>query len=239
MTSPEVAKASYHHGNLSAALVAIASKAVRSGGAATFSLRHAAGEAEVTPSAVYKHFKSKSALLAAVATQGFQLLGQRVAAAQTSVREDKKLTAVGLAYVAFAADEPQLFSLMFGPSGPGAARDSIRSPRGGAFDALRIGIARSLGISEQDVSPADLALAWAAAHGAARLVTDGLWKRDDPRITMAITRAVGAILKGAPKARGAHSMQQGKELNPIDRKPLRPAPQQSARASQQRKRPSK
>jgi AcrR family transcriptional regulator len=183
----------YHHGNLRAVLMAVAEDAVRGGGIATFSLRDAARQAGVTPGAVYKHFSSKGALLGALAAHGFDLLGQRVAEAQSIANHNDRLAAVGLAYVAFAADEPNLFSLMFGPSGPGAVRDSIAQPRGGAFDALRSAIADRQGIAPDDVSTADLALAWATAHGAARLVTDGLWKRDDARIAMAIDKACMAI----------------------------------------------
>jgi AcrR family transcriptional regulator len=185
---------SYHHGNLGVALIDAARVAVRGGGVATFSLRDAARQAGVTPGAVYKHFASKGALLAAVATAGFEDLGQRVAAAQATTTVDKRLTAVGLTYVSFAVDEPHLFALMFGPNGPDAPRDSIVSPRGGIFDALCSAIAERQGISLEQVSAVDLALAWATAHGAARLVTDGLWKRDDPRIAMSINAAVAAIV---------------------------------------------
>jgi AcrR family transcriptional regulator len=184
----------YHHGNLSVTLIDAAKLAVRGGGVATFSLRDAARQAGVTPGAVYKHFASKGALLAAVATAGFADLAKRVAAAQSTTTVDKRLTVVGLTYVTFAVEEPHLFALMFGPGGPDAPRDEIVSPRGGIFDALRHAIAERQGISLEQVSATDLALAWATAHGAARLVTDGLWKRDDPRIVMSIDAAVAAIV---------------------------------------------
>jgi AcrR family transcriptional regulator len=192
MTLPKPEK-SYHHGNLRLALMAIAEEVVRSGGGSTFSLREAAHRAGVTPGAVYKHFASKGALLAALAAAGFERLGRRVAEAQSNAPHHRRLPAIGLAYVDFAADEPHLFSLMFGPAGPGAPRDSIASPRGGVFDALRDAVAERQGIAPEAVSAADLALAWAAAHGAARLVTDGLWKRDDSRIALAIETAAAAI----------------------------------------------
>jgi AcrR family transcriptional regulator len=185
----------YHHGNLEAALIDAATAAVRMGGAATFSLRDAARQADVSPAAIYKHFPSKKALLAAVAVSGFEQLGRRVAAVQSNMASDKHLAAVGFAYVAFAVDEQHLFALMFGPGGPDAPRDSIVSPRGGIFDALRKAIAERQKIPEENVAEADLALAWATAHGAARLVTDGLWKRNDPRIAMSINAAVAAITK--------------------------------------------
>jgi AcrR family transcriptional regulator len=183
----------YHHGNLSVVLTDAAMAAVRMGGAATFSLRDAARQAGVTPAAVYKHFPHKKALLSAVAVSGFEQLGRRVAAAQSELADANRLAAVGFAYIAFAVDEPHLFALMFGPSGPDAPRNSIVSPRGGIFDALRSAIAERQQIPEEKVAEADLALAWSTAHGAARLVTDGLWKRDDPRIAMSINAAVAAI----------------------------------------------
>jgi AcrR family transcriptional regulator len=197
MSSTATSEKSYHHGNLRAALVLAAAEAVHHGGAATFSLRDAARQAGVTPGAAYKHFVSKGALLAEVAIVGFERLNQRVAAALSDVPDDQRLGNIGLSYVAFAADEPHLFSLMFGPSGTDAPRDSIQSPRGGIYDALRAAMAARQGLSVEDVAPADLALAWAVAHGAARLVTDGLWRRDDPRIALAIHAAVAAISRPA------------------------------------------
>jgi AcrR family transcriptional regulator len=194
-------KKSYHHGNLHAALVSVATESVRSGGAEDLSLREMARSVDVSPGAVYKHFADRREMLAAVAQEGFAILGRRVAAAQLKYPNLYGLPAVGIAYVAFAADEPFLFDLMFGPNGPNARRASLpASPPGGAFEALRIAVAANKGIDPEQVETSDLALAWAAAHGAARLVTDGLWKRSDPRIEMAIFGAIGAILKStSPK----------------------------------------
>jgi AcrR family transcriptional regulator len=192
MANPDP-KRPYHHGSLRAALIEAAIEAVASGGSETFSLRDAARQAGVTPGAVYKHFASKSELLGAAASAGFQQLAAQITDAMQGLDETGRLEAVGLAYVAFAAREPHLFSLMFGPSGQGAPRDGIASPPGGAFDTLRNGIATLRGISPSDVDESALALAWAAAHGAARLVTDGLWRKDDPRISMAIKAAVAAL----------------------------------------------
>jgi AcrR family transcriptional regulator len=199
MKAQKIPEKTYHHGNLSVVLIDAAMAAVRMGGAATFSLRDAARQAGVTPAAVYKHFPHKKALLTAVAASGFEQLGRRVAAAQSELADDNRLAAVGFAYVAFAVDEQHLFALMFGPSGPDAPRDSIVPSRGGIFDALRNAIAERQKISEEKVAEADLALAWSTAHGAARLVTDGLWKRDDPRIAMSINAAVAAISKRPSK----------------------------------------
>jgi AcrR family transcriptional regulator len=191
----EPPKKSYHHGNLHAALVAVATESVRSGGADDLSLREMARMVEVSPGAVYKHFVDKRSLLAAVAQEGFSILGSRVAAARIEQPVLHGLPAIGLAYVSFAADEPLLFALMFGPNGPNARRASLpSSPPGGAFESLRIAIAANKRIPPENVEQADLALAWAAAHGAARLVADGLWKRNDLRIDMAIHGAIRAIL---------------------------------------------
>jgi AcrR family transcriptional regulator len=196
MTSFEKSVKNYHHGNLGEVLVDVAREIVKSGGAATFSLRDAARQAGVTPGAVYKHFDSKDTLLAAVAVAGFEQLAQRVALAVSKSARKERLSTIGLSYVTFAIDEPHLFNLMFGPNGPNgpkALRSNIVSPPGGIFDALQSAIAEMQGVTHTQVKEQDLALAWATAHGAARLVNDGLWKNDDPRIHMSINAASIAI----------------------------------------------
>jgi AcrR family transcriptional regulator len=62
--------AAYHHGDLRNALVAAAVQLVERGGEASFSLREAAREVEVSPNAAYRHFDDKSALMTAAAAEG-------------------------------------------------------------------------------------------------------------------------------------------------------------------------
>ncbi|WP_170131667.1 TetR/AcrR family transcriptional regulator [Quadrisphaera granulorum] len=112
---------SYHHGNLSAALVDEGLAQVHDRGAEKVTLRGLAGSVGVSPSAAYQHFGDKDALLAAVGSAGYARLRSAMEEAVSAVRgEDdeaavQRLLASGTSYVAFAVAEPHLFRLMFGP----------------------------------------------------------------------------------------------------------------------------
>src|SRR3982074_1431728 len=75
----------YHHGDLRRALVDAALALIAEGELGTFSLREVARRAGVTPAAPYHHFKDKTALLAAVAEEGFVALRARLEAALAPV----------------------------------------------------------------------------------------------------------------------------------------------------------
>jgi len=70
--------ATYHHGDLRAAMLAAASKIVEKEGTTGLSVREAARRAGVSHNAPYRHFPDREALLAAVAAEGFRELGERL-----------------------------------------------------------------------------------------------------------------------------------------------------------------
>jgi AcrR family transcriptional regulator len=105
---------SYHHGDLHAALMTAASAEIERIGHENLSLRELAASLGVSRAAPYRHFADRRALLAALATEGFD----RLAAIYRKEEETGKappirLAASGRAYLAFAAERPQLFRLMF------------------------------------------------------------------------------------------------------------------------------
>ena len=174
----------YHHGDLRNALVAAAAHMVEQAGQERFSLREAARSVGVTANAAYRHFADKSALLAAVAASGFEELSRRMDAAMArrgrtandSATATGRLRAVGRAYVELALEQPELFRLMFGPSGlscldGGAAQIHGPTPAellGHVLDGL---VAEGQ-MSTERRTGAELR-AWAAVHGFASLVLDG------------------------------------------------------------------
>src|SRR5688500_3897951 len=98
---------SYHHGDLRNALLEAALALIAQGRVGELSLREVARRAGVTYAAPYHHFADKSALLAAVATQGFEKLVEkfdRVAARRLA--PEAELVAMAQAYVAFALAHP-------------------------------------------------------------------------------------------------------------------------------------
>ena len=98
-------KAAYHHGNLKPALIAAALKEISREGPDGFSLRGVARRAGVSAPAVYRHFKDKDDLLAAVAAECSQRLGVEVAESLRKAPDNplEQFRATGIALVKFAA----------------------------------------------------------------------------------------------------------------------------------------
>jgi len=115
---------SYHHGNLRAELLDTAVEQLRNTGAEDLSLRALARAIGVSQTAPYRHFADKSELLAAMATRGYRELfvALREAVSGAGNDPDEQMIAVAHAYVDYAAENPQLFKLMFGPAVQPAAR---------------------------------------------------------------------------------------------------------------------
>jgi AcrR family transcriptional regulator len=178
-------RVAYHHGDLRNALVASAGRLIEAGGLGAFSLREAAREVGVSANAAYRHFEDKSALVTAVASDGFARLAERMRRAMSSAGGRRgsaplsiaRFKAVGRAYVEFAAAHPELFRVMFGEGG--ADCRAAESPEndaetpwtllGRALDAL---VTDGL-LSPERREGAELK-AWSVVHGLAALTLDGL-----------------------------------------------------------------
>ena len=204
----------YHHGDLRNALLRVAAELVVSHGVEGFSLREAARRVGVTPTACYRHFADKAALLTAVASEGFAKMALSMETQMTKERKSpragtsptkqavKRFFAVGNAYVRFAVDNPAQFRVMFGPYGAGGDK-SVRgvSTQSGKdpyeiFVAALDDLVDSGVITPQSRIDAELP-AWAAIHGLAALLVDDLinitTKAD---LVAAIDKVISNILRG-------------------------------------------
>ena len=174
-----VVSRNYHHGALAEAMVDEALTRVRALGADQVSLRSIASALEVSPSAAYNHFSDKDDLLRAVGGRGLEALDERMAAALADFPDDTddaaraRFSALGRAYLDFAIHDLHLFQLTFGPicmakdlppheSGPYVklthALDDL-DHRG----MLKLGIRPGLDLT-----------VWAATHGMATLLVEGM-----------------------------------------------------------------
>jgi AcrR family transcriptional regulator len=159
----------YHHGNLREALLEAARLLTAERGPHGFTLAEAARLAGVSPSAPYRHFRDKDALLAELARRGFEIFGARLreAAIGRGVREG--LAAMGRAYLAFAREHPGYYGAMFvwrDPAPPDGDDD-------GPFATLVAAIAKLL--PEGSGQARLLALeVWAISHGLAGLERAGM-----------------------------------------------------------------
>ena len=164
MSTSAQRKRRYHHGDLPAALLQAASKILEKEGLEALTLRSLTRRTGVSRAAPYRHFRHREALLAALAAEGYAMLGraQREAAAAGGLR------AMGEAYVQFALRHPQRFRLMFGGQLAIAKHPALREVALKTFEGLSGALAARVGDAPgaRDASIA----AWALVHGLAQLL---------------------------------------------------------------------
>ena len=178
----------YHHGDLRAALLSAGREVLVERGAAGFSLNEVARRVGVSTAAPYRHFVDRDALLDAIADEGYGIFGARLLAAIEEVEEPRaRLHALGVAYLGFARDHPELFAIMFADRAgrPARAGRPPLEPLGGAGPALAglptfeplveaVAAAQRAGALSREVSVPSLArTVWAVLHGLAVLEARG------------------------------------------------------------------
>jgi AcrR family transcriptional regulator len=172
---------SYHHGDLRAALIEAGLKALETTDIGDISLRHLAREVGVSPTAVYRHFPDKNALLRALADAGIAQMAQWQKQAAIAGGAADAFAATGRAYVRWALANPALFKLVFGQCGD-AGRGVF-----GENDAAHMlrDYARRYASDEAGIQRFMLQ-AWVTVHGLAMLMLDGQLPRDDALIDLII-----------------------------------------------------
>jgi AcrR family transcriptional regulator len=169
----------YHHGDLRAALVKAAAAEIERSGYETLSLRELAASLDVSRGAPYRHFEDRRALLQALATEGFDELAaiyRKAIAAEKNPQA--RLATSGRAYLAFAADRPQLFRLMFasdlfggGPPGP-----ALIKAAGDCYDVFENMVAATLDNPDDSTIKAATIAIMSSTYGFALLRMGGRLK---------------------------------------------------------------
>ncbi|MFL6120901.1 WHG domain-containing protein [Actinophytocola sp.] len=188
MESSAPGKRGYHHGDLRNALVAAAAELAAKGGPQSVTVRAAAREVGVTPTAAYRHFAGHEELLMAAKERALDELTRsmhaEIAARTTSTGDPVRdalvrFGAIGRGYLAFARAEPGLFQTVFSADGPTMPPPEERDEIGPfmmlveAVDELvRVGY-----LSRRRRPMAEFA-AWSTIHGLATLLHGPL--RDMP-----------------------------------------------------------
>jgi AcrR family transcriptional regulator len=208
MTEPAGQRA-YHHGNLRAELLEQAVLQLRDTPPEQLSLRAVARALGVSQTAPYRHFSDKETLLAAIATRGYRGLLDALSAARAVAGNNAaaQLRSVARAYVEFAAEQEQLFKLMFGP----LAQPSARHPELREISRETLSLVQSIlyhGMQQGEFHKQDVIYlanaAWAGIHGVATLRIDApALFRKHIDLQRQIDVAVDTFLTGIEARRGS------------------------------------
>ena len=189
----------YHHGNLAEALIAATVEIIQERGAEHVSVREAAKRAGVSPGAPFRHFRSKTALLTAVAEQAMDRLTEAVAKAQSKVDSADPVTAfeaIGQGYLEWAIANPTHFQIISSRTlidfnASNSLRDQNEAIRRKMVDLLTQAQQQGRLAPNTDFNHLVLA-ARAFVYGLARMVIDGHfphWHPPEPP-SLAVQRAL-------------------------------------------------
>lgn len=141
---------------------------LRHAGLRGLGLRELARQVGVSPSAPYRHFSDRKALLEALAASGFERFVAAMAKAREGMPAEEVLPAMAMAYVRFALDNPALFRLMFSAEINPYRDPILKEQAGAAYATIAEAAAR-----EDKFEPAEVAVTcWSFAHGLAMLLLD-------------------------------------------------------------------
>jgi AcrR family transcriptional regulator len=147
--------------------------------------RRLATEIEYSQPVLYSHFKSKDAIMAAVAVEGFAELAGQLHAARAGTHDPRAgIATVANAYAAFAERRPALYDAMF------THIVDLPFATAEAPPPLRAGFAELREAVRPVAAPADLETFtetfWAALHGLVTLMRNGRMRRSDHDRRMAL-----------------------------------------------------
>ncbi|AXX29609.1 TetR/AcrR family transcriptional regulator [Actinosynnema pretiosum subsp. pretiosum] len=193
-------RATYHHGDLRAALLRSALELLESSGSDGLSLRAVARAAGVSPNAPYRHYADKEALLAALAVHGFGEMAERVIAALATAAPEDLVVVVVTEGVRHGLANPGLHQLMV---------DSTCSTRPEVQEASARALAEvatSLGVTTTctDETGALATGVWALVHGLYALLRDGAVRPGPGEdVDALVARIVRATVGPLPGVAGA------------------------------------
>lgn len=173
-TMPPATRSTYHHGDLPRALVAVAVELARSGGPDAVVLREVARRLQVSPASIYRHFPDRDSLLGEVARMARLDLARRMLAEVERVHESdprirsmRRFQAVGLGYLQFAREEPNLLASAFLPIAPREEMAENPNP----WDVLAAALDELVSTGAMPLARRRGAetVAWSAVHGFAVL----------------------------------------------------------------------
>lgn len=182
VSKPKQSKTNYHHGDLRGTLLCEANLLLKETGIEGLSLRKLADRVGVSRTAPYHHFKDKNELLCAIAEQGFIRWQQdaELIFNQSNVPPKEKYRRFFHGYISYAADNPELYDLMFGRTiwKQNSATQTLRNV---AYPSFHHQVEMTKKWQSQGLMPTGedtlrlSQVTWGTMHGIARLLIDGIY----------------------------------------------------------------
>lgn len=193
-------RASYHHGDLPAALIGASFELIAENGVHGFSLAEAARRTGVSISAPYRHFADREELLVACAVVACEELTRRFDKALADKETPAgKLSAASATYVRFAAERRPMFEVLYGAGLDKTKHPALAEAAAGLYlPVTAIALQLTPDSSEEDAGVLVQAITGLAQGYATMLVESGL---SDSAEMVAVTceraeRATAALLRG-------------------------------------------
>ncbi|MBN2386655.1 MAG: TetR/AcrR family transcriptional regulator [Anaerolineales bacterium] len=168
----------YHHGDLKNALIGAGVDILAEEGLGGLSLRKVAARAGVSHAAPYAHFADKQDLIAAISTEGYHRLYERIEALVQRYQGDppRQLIEVACAYVEFARKDPAHFRITFS----GVIETEKNYPTFVEISQKNLQLVtqvveacQSAGILKPGPADATAVSIWSSVHGLASLLIEG------------------------------------------------------------------
>ncbi len=175
MTRPAV-KRGYHHEDLRRALLDAAIEHLRKGDITALTIQLLARATGVSPGAPYHHFPDKVSILAALATEGFELWLERSTKAVKEVSApEAQLRELARVWLRFAVTHPSHYRVMFLSDVEDRVRFATLHETSGRGLALLLDVvARGLPGASPAVVRARAVVAFSTLHGFASLRNGGV-----------------------------------------------------------------
>ena len=156
---------SYHHGNLNQELIDCACRLCERDGYTKLSIRSLAKESGVSQTAPYRHFETKEALYASVATDGFKKLSKACYIDADEKITKKDLVEIACKYIEFGLKSANTYDLMFGTAvGNFAEYPELLDAANSSYENFRSNFAKLANESDEVIAFKCITL-WSMVHG--------------------------------------------------------------------------
>jgi AcrR family transcriptional regulator len=193
-------RASYHHGDLPAALVDAAFELIGENGVHGFTVAEAARRTGVSISAPYRHFADRDELLAACATAACEAVQRdfEAALAAHDAPADQLAAAIA-AYVRFAAERRPMFESIFGAGLEKSKYPRLEAAGAAALSAVSAPALELTPGGDEEKAAILVQALTSLAQGHATMLLEGYFGELPNAVDVAAERAAGAtraLLRG-------------------------------------------